>query len=222
MNHPRFRVRTLLIATTIAAVVVACLAPWLRGMPTAGWLMLTVRAGLMILGAAMSVVVALTRYHYFLDRARSSLEAISAQCRGVHINPVMGIGLLVVTLPVLVLLDSLIPVLRFSNSPGASASENWMVMGVVASQYLMSGMVLASVCMRSLTNHTEVKLDRDRFISRGFTTRWKPGMRFRWIDRASGQMLLILPKVGQFELSIDEDKIEAAERLLTDHLPHWR
>jgi hypothetical protein len=218
--HPRYRVRTLLIATTMAAVVLACLAPWLRGLSAQWWMMLASRMGIFASGALLAVIFAQIRYHYFEFQSRSSRESISAKCSRVRTNPTVGIGLLVLILPASVLLDTVVPVLRFSVSPGVT-SGNWIPLGLVVSQYLTCGAVLGTVYMRALTRQTDVRLTADRFISRGITTRWNAGMRFRWLDRTAGKMLLILPTNGQFELSIDEHQVEAAEQLLTKNLPPW-
>lgn len=223
MKSPRYRVKTLILATTIAAVVLACLAPWLRELSPAGWKMLAFRAGLLALGAVWFVIVAQMRYHYhlFSNRFRPSSEAIVSRCRSVHADPIFGIGLVVLMLPGLAMMDSLFPVWRFTNSPGTSASSDGLFRGLVVMEYLMTGVIVGFVGTRSLTSHARVLLTADRFVSRAFITRWKPGMRFRWQDRVTGRMLLILPKIGQYELSIDEDQIEAAEQLLTKNLPTW-
>lgn len=213
MPHPRYRVRTLILATTIAAVVLACLAPWLRAMTDSQWEWLGIRMLAIPVGALVERWWMRRRFRHAC--VRDPGEQKGTEIRTGHFKAGIGswgVLLFFVVVAFLVEWFHYRTQLRITSSGIATwwnvAWLSWFVVGTQLTRCLADWMGLGG----------PIHLTKTWIISPWVCWPLQFGMHYHWRDRATGELTVSHVPMGSLELSIPPENIEEVNRMLSHML----
>lgn len=205
MNHPRYRLKTLLIATTILAVVVACLAPWLRLVTGSQVARLALGMLCVTLGAGLGWLAMLIAYRRMYALRVSSIPSYHLKSIRIRPNRWTTIGLMSLFLFVALFDSFSMPpssMLSFSGCLLFATGGFWLNRAFPQPFLLQGDVLLADTWLL----HPYQILQLQIYYS------------YRWRDRESGILEVTAPFMCKLELLVRPEDIEAVDTLLSKTL----
>lgn len=216
MDQPRYSVKTLLAASTLVAVLVACLAPWLRQIPAISW-----AAVALSIGCQLGIAAA----HGFLWYRKKSAARSSSDDRAVDlvvrfapvkwtIGSILGLALLLAWANLghgfVAAERNAIPMTQESPLEAllGCAIPGWLLSHFFIIPRLRSGLPIEFA-------PNEMHVPGRKPIE------WQDLRNFRWIDRASGRLAMIVAPHTQWstiDVWVQETDVEAVETYLCEKL----
>jgi hypothetical protein len=207
---PRYRVKTLLIATTLAAVVLACLAPWLRTLTQLQLIGILGRVVFVALGCWGDTQLSLYTYNRYARRERAAELGITSRCLKVRPAPLvwfLAAFILAVAIFVEVGMDTM-------DSSLIRRPYRWMPFALELLSWWTVGIGVSRCMVPWFGVQRPVYLTCKRLITPWICHPWTRGFECGWRDRAAGQLLFIVPLSYRLELSIPPENVELVERML--------
>ncbi|MCO6045177.1 hypothetical protein NG895_14795 [Aeoliella sp. ICT_H6.2] len=205
MNHPRYRVKTLLIATTVAAVVVACLAPWLRLVTSSQVATFFSRVLCVALGAIIALLITRSRYKNCYAEQCKAESVFHLQT--IRVKPLTNLAWLAFIPNVGAALC-----LEFVLSPSVMSSFIKCFFWVISANYAVL------LWPQLFTRPGEATLSETWFVHPYLTVPLSYYCRYRWKDRSAGTIDMRIGYFGTFELAVRREDIDVVDTLLSSKL----
>ena len=209
MNLPRYQVRTLLVATTATALVVACLAPWLRLVPVGFWLFFAESAAYIAVGVVLGVVVIGLSIAITPDPGREYFVGTKTHDDGRGTLAYFGVVYMVA--------------FAFAMQVFALHTKKWGNGFSFSSFYLHSIWLMLGISLvnaarwRALDTQTWSIVDSG-FVCWYFLYPWRRVKSYRWIDTSRGVLEIDWGYNHNFHYQFDPADVEAIDALLNEKL----
>lgn len=218
MNQPRYRVKSLLIATTITAVVVACLAPWLRLIPPQYLHVVLSRLFIVGLGTAAGMAINNWHYHRYLAKHSPSEASYLVESVGLDANLFRSL-LFPFGVIVFMALAAEWSAFNRAMAVGSHALRWWSWWGPRSWLWIVVGLMGAQIALERMRPQGATLITHKLFVHPSQSSGWRRGMKHRWIDRESGKLELVLCSTSRVQLQIPVENVDAIDQLLTENIP---